>query len=234
MRKGDEKRQDILTVAEKLFYTKGFDETSVQDILDVLGASKGSFYHHFESKDSVLETLCRERAERARDQAEEELQGCDAAMARLNTVLRESMPLRREEIPFLSMALPLLFRPEGRALRACYEAALRESFLPLMTRELDAAADAGVIAPPQESGLPTLVLSMAGSCWTSVAQSVISGVKSAKPAENAELLDELNLYREAMERILDAPYGSIEWIRLEELSEVVAAVTRRMQLPMEG
>ncbi len=46
-----------------------------------------------------------------------------------------------------------------------------------------------------------------------MAQSVITGVKSAKPAENAELLDELNLYREAMERILDAPYGSIEWIR---------------------
>lgn len=44
MRKGDEKRQAILDVAEKLFYTKGYEATSVQDILDVLDTSKGSFY----------------------------------------------------------------------------------------------------------------------------------------------------------------------------------------------
>ena len=58
MRRGDEKKQAILDVAERLFYHKGYEQTSVQDILDVLNASKGSFYHHFESKFTVLETLC--------------------------------------------------------------------------------------------------------------------------------------------------------------------------------
>lgn len=48
MRKGDAKRQAILDVAEKLFYSKGYEATTVQDILDVLETSKGSFYHHFE------------------------------------------------------------------------------------------------------------------------------------------------------------------------------------------
>lgn len=62
MRKGDEKRQAILDVAEKLFYTKGYEATSVQDILDVLDTSKGSFYHHFESKEQVLgHPLCATR-----------------------------------------------------------------------------------------------------------------------------------------------------------------------------
>ena len=39
MRKGDAKRQAILDVAEKLFYSKGYEATTVQDILDVLETS---------------------------------------------------------------------------------------------------------------------------------------------------------------------------------------------------
>lgn len=66
MRKGDEKRQEMLAVAERLFCTKGYEATSVQDILDVLPCSKGGFYPHFASKEMVLDTLCTQRAERAR------------------------------------------------------------------------------------------------------------------------------------------------------------------------
>ena len=42
---------------------KGFDRTSVQEVMDEAGSGKGSFYHHFESKDSLgLAVLERERA----------------------------------------------------------------------------------------------------------------------------------------------------------------------------
>lgn len=54
MRKGDARKLEILSVSEQLFCRKGYRETSIQDILDVMKVSKGSFYHHFESKDQVL------------------------------------------------------------------------------------------------------------------------------------------------------------------------------------
>ena len=41
MRKGEAKRQEMLAAAERLFCTKGYDATSVQDILDVLRSLKG-------------------------------------------------------------------------------------------------------------------------------------------------------------------------------------------------
>ena len=41
MKKGDIKKQEILTVAEDLFCRKGYEETSVQDILDVKARSRG-------------------------------------------------------------------------------------------------------------------------------------------------------------------------------------------------
>lgn len=45
----------ILDVALELFFTKGYDNTSIQDIIDNLGGlTKGAVYHHFKSKDEIL------------------------------------------------------------------------------------------------------------------------------------------------------------------------------------
>lgn len=45
----------ILDVAYRLFMEKGYEYTSIQDIIDNLGGlSKGAIYHHFKSKDEIL------------------------------------------------------------------------------------------------------------------------------------------------------------------------------------
>ena len=47
----------IISAAWKLFYEQGYDNTTVEDILDAAGTSKGTFYHYFEGKDALLGTL---------------------------------------------------------------------------------------------------------------------------------------------------------------------------------
>ncbi|MBR7092603.1 MAG: TetR/AcrR family transcriptional regulator [Clostridia bacterium] len=47
----------IVEAAWQLFYEKGFDHTSVEEIVARSGTSKGSFYHYFESKDALLGSL---------------------------------------------------------------------------------------------------------------------------------------------------------------------------------
>ena len=45
----------ILDVALALFFEKGYDNTSIQDIIDGLGGlTKGAVYHHFKSKEDIL------------------------------------------------------------------------------------------------------------------------------------------------------------------------------------
>ena len=39
----------ILTEAARLFLQKGFEKTSMQDVMDATGLSKGAIYHHFAS-----------------------------------------------------------------------------------------------------------------------------------------------------------------------------------------
>ena len=47
----------IVSAAWKLFYEQGYDSTTVEDIIKESGTSKGSFYHYFDSKDSLLGSL---------------------------------------------------------------------------------------------------------------------------------------------------------------------------------
>lgn len=50
----------ILEEALKLFIEKGYDNTSIQDIINNLGGlSKGAIYHHFKSKEEIFEAVCK-------------------------------------------------------------------------------------------------------------------------------------------------------------------------------
>lgn len=49
--------ENIITTATTLFLEKGYEQTSIQDILDALHLSKGGLYHHFESKEAILSAV---------------------------------------------------------------------------------------------------------------------------------------------------------------------------------
>lgn len=47
----------IISAAWELFYEQGYDDTTVEEIIEKSGTSKGSFYHYFEGKDALLGSL---------------------------------------------------------------------------------------------------------------------------------------------------------------------------------
>lgn len=54
-------REDIVEAADDLFYRQGFEHTSFADIAGVVGISRGNFYHHFKSKDEILDAVIEKR-----------------------------------------------------------------------------------------------------------------------------------------------------------------------------
>ena len=46
----------ILDVSMRLFTEQGYEHTTIQDIVDALGMSKGAIYHHFKSKEDIATT----------------------------------------------------------------------------------------------------------------------------------------------------------------------------------
>lgn len=53
----DERRNEIIDTAARLFGEKGYEKCSVNDILNAIGIAKGTFYHYFKSKEEVLDAV---------------------------------------------------------------------------------------------------------------------------------------------------------------------------------
>ena len=51
------RKNEILDAAEQLFNEKGYEETTINDILSVSGVAKGSLYYHYNSKEDVLDGI---------------------------------------------------------------------------------------------------------------------------------------------------------------------------------
>ena len=53
----EERKNEILDAAEKLFYEKDYTKTTINDILKAVGIAKGTFYYYFVSKEEVLDAI---------------------------------------------------------------------------------------------------------------------------------------------------------------------------------
>ena len=54
---GPSRREELLAIAAKLFAERGFKNTTVRDIADAAGILSGSLYHHFDSKEAMVDEL---------------------------------------------------------------------------------------------------------------------------------------------------------------------------------
>jgi AcrR family transcriptional regulator len=62
-KKHDVRLNEILDAAEMLFVSKGYETTTVNDILDKVQIGKGTFYHYFKSKEDVMDGVIRRMVE---------------------------------------------------------------------------------------------------------------------------------------------------------------------------
>lgn len=53
----DERKNEIIDTASRIFAQKGYEKSSVNDILNTIGIAKGTFYHYFKSKEDVLDAV---------------------------------------------------------------------------------------------------------------------------------------------------------------------------------
>lgn len=51
------RKGEIINTAQRLFYQKGFENTSVNDIVQIAGIAKGTFYHYFRAKSDIIDDI---------------------------------------------------------------------------------------------------------------------------------------------------------------------------------
>ena len=84
------RRDELLKIAAELFATKGFKNTNVRDFADAAGILSGSLYHHFDSKESMVDELLDTFQQELFAEYDEILAGDRTPRAKLDAVVRAS------------------------------------------------------------------------------------------------------------------------------------------------
>ena len=216
MKKGDARRTQLIETAEHLFYVNGYENTSVQDILDEMHFSKGGFYHHFDSKLSLLHAICETRAQETCEVAAELLSRTEgSALEKLNAVLHASAIWQGGGPGFVSLLIGVAYREDGALMRERMKDCQLSGMQDIIVRILSEGRASGELWANDLDGTAQLILRLYTQFTDEVAFLLARENSLETLAE--KLVRKLTLYRDAIERILIAPLGSIVLFEADEL-----------------
>ena len=173
MKKGDLKKQEIIRTAESLFCRYGYEATSIQSILDELNTSKGSFYHHFVSKEALLEEICRQRAAGNGIRTEGSVLSATSPLEKLNILFSEMIPFSGDKLSFLLMILPVFLLPEGSSLRSFYGKELAEIYRKPVASVLREGTETGVFSCTDDLFFAGISLQLVNSLWLKISDMIL-------------------------------------------------------------
>lgn len=218
----DERRTELIAAAQRLFYTKGYERTSINDIVTEVGVAKGTFYYYFDSKTAVLEAMITGMSTQIqaifRDIVADETLDALAKWKRAMQVTGNWKLERKEEI--LEM-LRMQMREENILLRH----KLREELMPVTVAEfakiIAQGVDEGVFNTSHIEDSAEIVVSIMTGLQESTVDIFLNPEQLENPA--AFMQNKYKAMQTAVERVLGAAHGSIFLVEDDLLTEWFAS-----------
>ncbi|MCR4620613.1 MAG: TetR/AcrR family transcriptional regulator [Clostridiales bacterium] len=228
MRKGDIRKAAIIQTAEQLFYSKGYENTSIQDVLDVLKLSKGGFYHHFESKLSLLDAISLRRVEVNAENCLKAISKVEMhAIDKLNCVFSFCSFLNDESTEYISIMLRVAYI-EGNVMLRDH---IKLSGVSLLSEIVNDAIQEGIekklFYTKYSDELGRIILNHAYCLTDDAAQLLVSSQDVVETA--TKLREKIDAYNYVLETMLNAPHGSLCMLGDKVFSAVNFAVNDSLQ-----
>ena len=202
------RRDAFLDVAQRLVQAKGYEAMSIQDVLDELEASKGAFYHYFESKQALLEAV----VERFADVAIAELAPLlhDPNLPAMRKLERffAGIARRKAEQKELVLAIIEIWNSDGNAIvREKLRRLTVSRMVPLLSAVIKQGIDEGAfrVASPDETATVFVSLMLG---FQELANDYFIA-RQAGTITFAVVQRSVASFTEAFERILGIPKGSL-------------------------
>ena len=137
-----ERRNEILDVAERLFCTRGYDQTSTNDILAEIGIARGTLYYHFTSKEDILDAMVdRILDEIVRRTSRIALDESIPVLERLTqSVLAANVDTKTGD-----MILEQMHKPQNALMHAKMQERLLKQLIPLFTKLIEDGISQGLM-----------------------------------------------------------------------------------------
>lgn len=98
MKKGEKRKQELIKIAYRMFTEKGYENTSIDEIIAEAGIAKGTYYYYFESKEATLEAVIDMMIEEEVGRAKEVLAASMTVPRKLVSVIYALRPAQNEQV----------------------------------------------------------------------------------------------------------------------------------------
>ena len=201
VKEAEERRNEILDVAQRLFTAKGFDNTSTNDILNEIGIARGTLYYHFKSKEEILDAMIDRTTKQLVDKAKGIVYQKDVPVFERFTSM--ILTLNISNSSFGNEILRQVHKPQNALMHQKIEARLLAEITPLITALIEDGIKQGICSTdyPQEVAEMTFVYSNA----------VLDNLDKYNDDEQNR---KINGYIYNLERLLNMEQGSMQKVIL--------------------
>jgi AcrR family transcriptional regulator len=224
------KRNAILDVAEQLVYSKGYEQMTIQDMINDLQISKGAFYHYFDSKQEVLEAM----VERIGKGAVQLLLPIvhDPVLPALDKFQRYLDTLNQWKVGQKAFFLALLrvwFTDDNAIVRQKLRTiAIREN-APLLSEIIRQGIQEGVMKATYPDQVGEVIMSLALDAGETIGALLLSVAPENDDMQRLERI--VTVYTDAFERVLGLPAGSLTLVDDRTLKEwIISPIENEVEM----
>jgi TetR/AcrR family transcriptional regulator, transcriptional repressor for nem operon len=210
------KRNEILDAAQRFVYSKGYNQMSIQDILNDLQISKGAFYHYFDSKQALLEALIDRMVEEAEPIVLPIAQDPQLpALEKLHRFFDTAARWKTARKDYLLSLMSVWYADENSLIRHKTQTRAIEHFAPMLAGIIRQGIREGVM----DTSFPDQLSDMAFSLLQGLGDTYLELLSSnpVPPDSLQRAVDLVTAYNVTLERMLGAPAGSMNLIEFETL-----------------
>ncbi len=191
----EERKNEILDVAERLFAEKGFDHASTNDIINRIGIARGTLYHHFSSKEEILDAIVERMTREAVHEAKRIV---DDSSKPILVRLTEAMNALNIDSEAGAEVLLQLHKPQNALLHQKMQESLIKSVVPLMAKLVREGNEKGIFSTKYPEEATEMIM-----IYSNIAFDELAGLSG----EERESKGRAFIYH--TERVLGAKEGSL-------------------------
>ena len=143
----EERKNEILDVAERLFFSKGYEQTNTNEIVKEVGIARGTLYHHFKNKEELMDGIIHRKVTEIYIKAEKISNATYASYEKQILDMLFSMKIT-DDMPMMDH----IHQPENAQIHNRIESEILCRITPLITRVIELGIAEGVYTTkyPQE------------------------------------------------------------------------------------
>lgn len=214
VKKPEERRKEILDVVQQLIYSIGYEQMTIQDVLDKANLSRGALYYYFDSKQALLEGLIERTSEQGLQimqpvLTDPKLNALQKLKAEFDSALGWKTAQKDALIPLIKVWLS----DENALLREKELDSGRKILVPLLSEVLKQGIEEGTLRMPHPEQMARVLFALLLSFSEAIGKLILSAQPGSGTMTTLEAT--VSAYNYAIEQILGAEAGSLQLIELE-------------------